>query len=156
MRTFLGLCFALALVACNDPQLDQASADAVRGRLRDARAKGPGATVSLAGAMRLSWDSVYVFEPYTSPALIQRCLGVEASPRLMQGIEARDDAMLLVFTFSDGPPKSMLVTRDIGDFGPEATARGFRRERAAFVVRRPPPWTHGDLAPAYGAPPRCF
>ncbi len=149
-------CLALALAACDNPQLDRVTADAVLERFREASSKGPGTTVSLAGAAGLDWDRLYVFEPYTSPAAMARCLGVEPSSQLMQGIEARDDISLLVFTFTDGPPKSVVVPRDIGSFGPEAVGRGFSRERAAFIVRTPAPWTYGDLAPARGAPPRCY
>ena len=149
---FAPLVLALGCTSGDPPIVERSVADGIAAAV----ARGPGARLALGavtGGRR--WTQAYVFGPYTPPELIARCVGARADRTLTRGIDARDDANLLVFTVAEGPPQSMAVSRASGDFGPEARARRYTPETAVFVVRAPSPGRRGDLVPVGDGAGRC-
>ena len=153
IRKLLCIAMLATAISCRGPG-ERVPQGSVATALTAATARGAGARVVLADATGPAWQRVYVFGPYTPLAVIEQCLGRPAV-FLTQGIESRDDANLLVFQFPDVAPQAILVPRQAGDFAPEASRRGYSRREAVFVVRRPPPGTWGNLAPAAGGAIRC-
>jgi len=153
IRRLLCVAMLATAVSCRGPG-ERVPEGSVAAALTAASARGAGARVVLADVADAAWQRVYVFGPYTPADVISRCLGRSAL-LLTQGIESRDDANLLVFQFPDAPPQAIMVPRQAGDFAPEALRRGYSRRDAVFVVRRPPPGTWGNLAPAAGSATRC-
>lgn len=149
------LCIAmLAVVPACDSSRDRVPEGAVTAAFAAASARGPGARVVLADAAGPAWERVYVFGPYTPVAVIESCMGRPALG-LAQGIDSRDDANLLVFRFPDAAPQAIVVPRQAGDFGHEASRRGYTRGEAVFVVRQPPRGSWGNLVPAGGTASPC-
>jgi hypothetical protein len=146
----LGLALAGGLFSCASNDHVAPDSAAVQRSLAALVARGAGAEVRIDSVIPGEWTALHVFGPYTTAALVERCVGGRVD---LHGVDARDDVNLLVFT-RDKSRRSLAVPRQQVDFAPEALrVRFVRTDR--WRVRQPVAGTWGDLVPASVLPNRC-
>lgn len=129
------VCVTVLVNSCRDrdAELEQALIETVK--------KGIGTVFLMRDITPFEWDRMYVFQPYTTSAEINRRLGFEWSGAKSSGIEMFDSIKLLVFV------KDKEVVADVvykvwnGNFI-EDGSHGYRVEEAKFRVADE--WQQGE------------
>jgi hypothetical protein len=115
---------------------------ALAGAIAEVVQRGDGAVLRMADLTEFPWDRLYVFVPYTTPAQIERELGLPCPWTRRASIESRDDVALLLFVHDGRVTRHLAQRRGKGDFTLLRRAGGYAKDEAVFEVDRRRGWVY--------------
>jgi hypothetical protein len=130
------LLFILSLCGCQ-PQPDTLINQKIDTQIQQGKKE-----IKIADITDFTWDKMYIFAPYTSPAQVDRALGFEWKEYQSLGIDSTDADDLLVFVDRDmGSSRVVKFTRCPRSFGnfifrQEANGYGYAPAQAVFSVSK--------------------
>jgi hypothetical protein len=122
--------------------------DPVSDSIGEAVHRGPGTRLALADHATFPWERACIFGPYTDGSEIETTTGVAGAAGQAHDIHTRDDINLLLFIHDGRITRSVALSRNRGDFGPEVVGKCVSIDRAVFSVRNPPPGSWGNIGPS--------
>jgi hypothetical protein len=96
--------------------------------------RGPGTVVDFAQVAKFPWDRVFIFQPYTSQADIDACLGFHWDGARWSNIEWSDGINLVVFVRNKSVVCWFDHSRGDGDWVIPANPKGYTPQEAKFLV----------------------
>lgn len=95
---------------------------------------GESVPVDLSQITDFSWDTVYIFGPYTAPEQIDASLDQRWAGARLTEIETSDRISLLVFTQKGQVVQYFEFPRSEGDFASAASTTGYPIAEAQFIA----------------------
>lgn len=128
----LAVTLAGLFTACAERRVEATFRDHLASVLAGA---GP-ATIDLAAAMRVPWDTVAIINPYSSQAEVDAALGFHWRASRIAAVMRDDLANALVFVRAGRVEATIVVDRRHGDFCCEVRNGRYARTDAVFEVVR--------------------
>jgi hypothetical protein len=90
--------------------------------------------IDIANLTNFTWDSLYIFAPYSTPEQINHTLGFTWSEASPSAISLHDDISLLIFVNNGRVVEDVEFRRVGGDFAEAASSEPYTPDQASFAI----------------------